>query len=372
MGNAKMMSILTRTRVFAAGLLLVAGAAPAQAAAVNASFPTPSIDRWMYVFAQNPGLEAEARVFSPFPYEHGYFDNRDGQFLVAWDTASTQIPAGLPLNRYRIISATVTTRVSGNNYFQYDPSYDSFLSYQPSPPLTPPAGAYPDADAGRPIEMFVCGYRANYVAGPGAGDGSQVFTQTSPYATGVAFPAVGNRNVFPGQYSTGGALIDVSNNVDEQIEARPIAVGQTRTNPDQPNPVAPGAFVPLNTDMVFNVDLSRKEAVDAIKAGLAGGRVSFMITSLATTEQASSIVPRFYTRRWVVEYGPDPAARPASLDLVVCVGPASDWDCSGTVEIGDIFAFLNDWFANRGDFNSDGSNAIGDIFEFLNAWFAGV
>jgi hypothetical protein len=348
---------------------VLAGVASATGAVVSASYPTPSIDRWMYVFNQSPGMEPEARVFSPFPYEHGFFDNRDGQFLVAWDTASTQVPAGLALNRYRMKSATVTVRVSGDNFFRFDPTYDSYLTYPPSPPLPNPPGLHADSDVGRPIEMFVCGYRNNYVAGPTAAPGTQVFTQTSPYGVGSVFPSVEKRTVFPGQYNTTGTLIDVSNNVDLGFETRPVAVGQTMSNPLQPAPVAAGELVPLNTDMVFRVDLSQKEAVDALRAGLQNGRVSFMITSLAMTEQASSIVPRFYTRGWTALYGPDPAARVASLDIELCTSGPADWDCDGVYTIDDIFIFLNDWFAGKGDFDADGVNSIDDIFIFIKAWF---
>jgi hypothetical protein len=357
----------------AAYIGLAALAPSARGNPISATFPTPSIDRWMYVFNQSPGTETEARVFSPYPYQSGFFDNRDGQFLVAWDTAPS-IAVGQPVNHYRILSATVKVRVSGNNFFQYDPTYDSYLTYPVSPPTAEPP--YPpapqaDTDTGRPIEMFVCGYRNGYVAGPTAGSGQQVFTQTGPYAVGATFPSVGIRNVFPGQYDTNLQLIDVSNNVDLGFEARPIAVGVTRTNADQPVPVAPGANVPLNTDMEFAIDVRRREVMDSVRAGLSQGRVELLITSLALTTQSSSIVPRFYTRQWTVQYGPDPTARVASLSISACVGHPADWNCSGSLEVQDIFDFLNDWFAGGGDFNANGSVAVQDIFDFLNAWFAG-
>ncbi len=45
------------------------------------------------------------------------------------------------------------------------------------------------------------------------------------------------------------------------------------------------------------------------------------------------------------------------------------------IQVADIFAFLNDWFASStfADFGGDGTVApdVNDIFDFLNAWFAG-
>ncbi len=346
---------------FIAAGMSIAGTANAQS--ITASFAIPAVDRWMYDFAQPPGTEAEARCFSSLfsPYQSS-FDNRDGQFLVAWDT-SASVASAQPLSHYRILSATVTARVSGDKRFRADNTYDGFNTYLPTDP------AYtPDTDMGRPLEVFVCGYRNGFTA--------QSFTQTTPYAPGPAssIPSRGVRNVFPGQYNASGVLIDVSNNVEDRFEARPIGVAVATTNVDvvsPPGPVNAGDLVPQNTDMVFSVDLHQREALDAIRQGLAGGRVEFVITSLAITEQQASTVPRFYTRGWVTANGPDQAAHPAKLEVVVCVSVPGDWNCDHQVQVQDIFDFLADWFAGGGDFNADGTTAVQDIFDFLNAWFAG-
>jgi uncharacterized membrane protein len=60
-----------------------------------------------------------------------------------------------------------------------------------------------------------------------------------------------------------------------------------------------------------------------------------------------------------------------SNEATYTVCPA-DFDCSGSLAVADIFAFLNAWFADdpRADFNGGGL-AVQDIFDFLNAWFAG-
>jgi probable HAF family extracellular repeat protein len=50
----------------------------------------------------------------------------------------------------------------------------------------------------------------------------------------------------------------------------------------------------------------------------------------------------------------------------------TDYNHVGGLTVGDIFDFLNDWFAGNptADFNGCGL-AVQDIFDFLNAWFAG-
>jgi hypothetical protein len=59
-----------------------------------------------------------------------------------------------------------------------------------------------------------------------------------------------------------------------------------------------------------------------------------------------------------------------AVSLSVC---AVDFDCSGTVTVQDIFAYLNAWFGGdpRADFDGNPGLSVQDIFAFLNAWFAG-
>ncbi|HMN40777.1 MAG TPA: GC-type dockerin domain-anchored protein [Phycisphaerales bacterium] len=54
-------------------------------------------------------------------------------------------------------------------------------------------------------------------------------------------------------------------------------------------------------------------------------------------------------------------------------GCAADYNLSGSLEVQDIFDFLNGWFAGNpaADFNENGQLQVQDIFDFLNAWFAG-
>jgi hypothetical protein len=59
-----------------------------------------------------------------------------------------------------------------------------------------------------------------------------------------------------------------------------------------------------------------------------------------------------------------------TLHIRTCL---ADFNCNGTLEVQDIFDFLNAWFAGnpRADFNFVNGLEIQDIFDFLNAWFAG-
>ncbi len=60
-----------------------------------------------------------------------------------------------------------------------------------------------------------------------------------------------------------------------------------------------------------------------------------------------------------------------AVTLTVICPP--DFDGSGVVQIADIFAYLNAWFAGdiASDTNANGTLAVADIFEYLNLWFAG-
>jgi len=47
-----------------------------------------------------------------------------------------------------------------------------------------------------------------------------------------------------------------------------------------------------------------------------------------------------------------------------------DWNADMLYTVADIFAFLSDWFAQRGDFDQGGTTNVSDIFQFLSCWFA--
>ncbi len=325
-------------------------AASSRGGVIDYTTASPTIDRWMYPFnSSNPqGSELDATVFSPIgaPSEAS-FDNRDGQMILGFNTTAA-VAAGVPLDHYRILSARVTVVASRNNTFVYDPSADPIAA------LIPGSGVS-DPDAGQPVELFMCGYRGGWaLSGPTA------FQEGTPFHNGAPFPFPnrGIRNAFAAEYDGTGVLIDNSNNRDDGRQARSLAVGQI-------NGLSPGALVPQNSVMSFDIDTAAPGAVRYLRTALAEGRLNVVVSSLAITEQQSSSVPAFYCKESPAAIG----GVPASLTLLVCLGAPADWDCSGNVEVPDIFAYLSDWFAGRGDFNNDGVNDVPDIFAFLSSWF---
>ena len=67
-----------------------------------------------------------------------------------------------------------------------------------------------------------------------------------------------------------------------------------------------------------------------------------------------------------------PCGSITSSEATYTICPA-DFNCSGAVNVQDIFDFLSAWFAAdpRADFNGIGGITVQDIFDFLAAWFAG-
>jgi hypothetical protein len=72
--------------------------------------------------------------------------------------------------------------------------------------------------------------------------------------------------------------------------------------------------------------------------------------------------------QWVAQGQSTPVLMDTATIQLTC---RCDWNGNGTIEIQDIFDFLNAWFMNNGDLNGNGTTEIQDIFDFLNCWFAG-
>ncbi len=322
------------------------------AAGTVASFDSPTLDVWNYPFAGNPGGDTDASVFASQEHEmfSTTFDNRDGQMLIGFDT-DAQVTEGLAAGRYRITSVTLTATVATNNAFLYDPTYDAVSTYFVYPGTPDEA----DADAGRPMELFAVGYRNGFSLA--------TYEENAGYAPiGTNVLQQGVRNAYPVDFTPAGVAMDASNNVAQDRDVTPAAVG-TITG------LTPGSPVPAESTMTFALNLDAPGLKNYLQQGLAAGRLNFMLTTLyAVQQQQSTVSPTFYTRENLLGEHPT-----LSIDFTIAAG-ASDFNGVNGITVQDIFDFLTAWLAGspEADFNTVNGVTVQDIFDFLTAWLAGA
>jgi hypothetical protein len=292
------MVLFTRVRSFAfVSLLSIAGVSDAETISVG-------LDRWMYPFAFTGGTRNLSPTFGAVGTPG--FDNRDAQFIIAFETSSA-VPTAQGAASYQINSATVRAMVGAPSGFEYDATYDAFRTYLPD---TDPE-ALDDADVGRPIELFGVGFRNGYTRLSFAANDNQPpgFEESSPFGAQDAR----TRNAYPLSFVSAGAGIDISNNVDDRIESHPWAIGNAS--------LAPGAPVADNTTFTFAIDLSSADVRNYLQQGLNDGSLGFAISSLHAASQAGGPpVPQFLTRENTV---PGPAPAVLEIDYQVVPEPAT-------------------------------------------------
>src|SRR5690606_34938609 len=148
-------------------------------AAETVKLTEPDADRWMYFSNSTPGKRAQAATFTALPADDT-FDDRFGFYLIRFATSEV-LPAGLPLEYYRVKRASMTAVIGVEMLFSYDPTPDPWQSIgTPTVPAT-----IADEDPGRPLELFGAGFRNGFTAAN--------FTESS--AHGGSNPGI--RNAFP-------------------------------------------------------------------------------------------------------------------------------------------------------------------------------
>lgn len=265
---------------------------------------TPSdTAQWMYPF--NPGDFPTAPVFSAFGYTGAfgendpnayYFDSRDGQYLVGWNT-SNSIPAGQGARNYLIRSVRVTLTIGVDMQWAYDGALRDYRTYL----LTNDPQYLPPSTDNSPVELYGAGFRGGFTNSEGA---------FVPYAA-TNYPTDGNgpffadpnnpneytnRIAFSACYDTNGLLVDVSDNVGDNgtneipnpFEVAPFAVGVI-TN------IAPGQLTPEGTQMTFDLNLNDPLIYSYVQQALNQGNLSFVASSLFAGSQDSPNSPEFYT-----------------------------------------------------------------------------
>ena len=157
---------LTQFTTLASALII--GTAHADNYSVH--YPAPALDRWNYPFNPTPGTRITASTFGNDPLG-AEFDNRDGQFVVGFNT-NGNIPVGLGAGNYNVTACTIEITYANDFVAEYDPSVDPFTVFLPE---SDPAYT-PDTDLGAPIEIYGTGFRGGFTLANWA--------ETSPFGNG--------------------------------------------------------------------------------------------------------------------------------------------------------------------------------------------
>ncbi len=313
------------------------------------TYSQPSMDRWMYPFNSTPGAELRAPLFGAI--QVASFDDRDSEMLLKFDT-SADIPAGMPISHYKVVSASMKMTVSTSTAAVfYDPTADAVAtSYTIGDP------AYiADSDPSKPIEMFGVAYRNGYNV--------QTFNENSAFGC-QGFPVEGCRNVYPIDVDSNGAPFDIARQVRMHLEATPWAIGMNST-------LSPGDPLVAGTELTFNFDLSRPGVRAYFKQAMAAGKLMIAATSLHAASGGpgggtSSDYPSFHTKE-------GNAAAAGKLEIRVRVYEGADYNGDGVVDFFDYLDFVDDFSAASfdADFNEDGVLDFFDYLDFVDVFAGG-
>lgn len=351
-------------------LMLLAASTTLRAESSSANWMAPDIDVWFYSNATAPGANVYAATWigglaidnetDDFePHDSPFAPARHGSMLVAFNTSS-QVEAGLSLDRYAITAVSVTLmmkddqgQTAGGSIF-YDDTPDTrdelLNDYRTN-----------DIGSARPIELYGVGFRNGY---NGYDFGTPVFGPplldevASPYPPGgyIAYPIVGDAEN-PGQFVdvsnslTGGFSATEPNQTTGPFETTPWAIGKAN--------FAPGDPVPDDTTFTFTLDLDAAGVREYVRQSLSDGGLGFLVSSLhATTEFGlGGPYPRWYTKEELSSSFPN--AMPASLTIeyeVLDEKPPGDYDGNNVVEPADY----NRWRIDFGKLVPAGTGADGN------------
>lgn len=324
--------------------------ASASAQSFDASWPAPAADRWNYGFNTTPGVRNVGSVFG-YTGDLYEFDERDGQVMVQFDTSDLITP-GLGPDRYLIDSVEVTVMLADPLSGGYDPTRDEWTTHLP--PEDP--DFEPDADPGRPIELFATGFRNGVEA--------TTWTETTDFSLVGPFGKE-VRSAFAAEIDRKGSLIDVSNSISDRRTPTSLAVGIAEG-------ASAGDELSEGTIIRFTFDGSDPAAARWLAERLDAGRIHFSLSSLIEAQQQGGDFVDLYLRENpLVTVGVRSAATLAISGTIAdaCNG-AGDLDHDCVVGGGDVGIFLSLWGTDDPEADLDGSGIVdGGDFGALLALF---
>lgn len=304
-----------RTAALAAVALVAAtlGLGPAAPSRATVFTIDPvDFDRWVYPFNGSPGIRSQAPLFGAVGNPD--FDDKDGQAVVAVDTANAGIQPRLAPESYDVTSVKVwVTHSTGT--FDYDPTYDAWQTYLDSGDPNHVA----DADSGRPLELYGVGFRGGYIrisTGP-PNPGPPLFEEDDPFGGTLGEDV---RNVFALDFGVPDPEGDVSNNVADGYDPTPWALGLSTSGLAPGDPVPQGVpGVSAGETFEFTVDLADPDVLAYVREGLADGVLAFSVVSLQETGMSGGTNPSIYTSNNF-----DPAAVKPRIEIDVTLDTECD------------------------------------------------
>lgn len=348
------MALLNRPRYRPIGLAALTTAClagPLDAQSYDITMSTTA-DRWMYPFNATPGYRPAGSIFGfvPFPDETS-FDNRDGQVIVAFDTSKI-VPPGQGAESYDVSVFVLEITLAGPASGPIDLTVDDWRTYLPEEA----ENALPDADPGRPIELFAAGFRNGY---------DRLSWNEGDFFSDTDIFGQGTRNVFAAEIAADGSLFDASSSITDDFTATPVAVAAF------PGFEA-GETPPEGAVATFELDTSDPLIHGWLGESLDEGRLVFSVTSLLGASQGDALLTQFYLRENpLVEVGVrESSAIAFTVDLIDVCKVREDLNGDCIVDGADLGLFLSRWNTadESADYDGDGIVSGSDLGRLLAAF----
>ncbi|TVQ62063.1 MAG: hypothetical protein EA378_06255 [Phycisphaerales bacterium] len=369
---------LTRPALLA---FLLAGGVAAPSAAQTFDFDRPQHDRWHYPFNGTPGSRLTASTFL-YVGPPG-FNNRDGAFIIVWNTAAL-IPPGQDPEDYNLAELRVTLTNEAGAEWEIDLTTDEWFTQVPG------VGG-DDTDPGQPIELFGVGFGPTYTEPvPGT---ANPWNEFSPYIGSDSLADI-PRDPYPFVYQDEtGDRLRVEDHVaglwNDQLEEPVTSFTPIAWAIGNPQNYTPGNQ-PVPFDVVFDVDLTLSDGLVRayFQDQLSKGYLAVIVTSFQPSVMfgPSNSFGSFYTKEGA-DFAADPSVRAPRLAVTLAdatpdcpadiTGPALDGVPDGAVTIADLNFYLTLWLDNdpQADITGpaldgvpDGAVTIADLNFYIDLW----